>query len=269
MKAIERISFELCQDEASEQVLYFEARYSPHIFSNTVKHYYNPNPVREDDPSAVTPKDAVLAVARGFDRGMRMFDIKVSQILCLLKGNPNWGNEVLALAKELGSTCNIVGIDIAGDESVNYSEEEIRTFVNAKKLGIHRTAHAGEAGPASNVEFAIQKLWAERIGHGYHVLDDEKIYRMCIENGVHFETCPYSSYLTGAVKRTVKHPIVTFAEDEVSFSINKDDSLLTRSTLQTECRLLYTIGLSEVHIVRAVSLGLCFLPSIIIFFSLP
>jgi hypothetical protein len=32
-----------------------------------------------------------------------------------------------------------------------YTAEEKAIFVEAKKLGIHRTVHAGEGGPASNV----------------------------------------------------------------------------------------------------------------------
>ena len=47
--------------------------------------------------------------------------------------------------------------------------------------------HAAESGPAENVSQAIQELGAERIGHGYHVLDDSKIYQLAMEAGVHFE----------------------------------------------------------------------------------
>ncbi|VDM98979.1 unnamed protein product [Thelazia callipaeda] len=35
--AIERIAFEVCEDEAKSGVIYFEARYSPHLLCNTVK----------------------------------------------------------------------------------------------------------------------------------------------------------------------------------------------------------------------------------------
>ena len=34
---------------------------------------------------------------------------------------------------------------------------------------------------------AIEVLGAERIGHGYHVLDDEKVYELAKTKGVHFE----------------------------------------------------------------------------------
>ena len=48
----------------------------------------------------------------------------------------------------------------------------------AERCGIHRTLHAGVDGPASNIKDAIELLKAERIGHGYSVLQDEGIYQV-------------------------------------------------------------------------------------------
>ena len=76
---------------------------------------------------------------------------------------------------------------------------EKETFSRARDLGIRRTAHAGEAGPAQSVIQALDELHAERIGHGYHSVDDAKVYRRVLEDGVHLEACPTSSLVTGAV----------------------------------------------------------------------
>src|SRR5699024_7882835 len=114
-----------------------------------------------------------------------------------------------------------------------------------------RTVHAGEMGPATNVAYAVKKLHAERIGHGYHVIQDQDIYEECRRRDIHFETCPYSSYLTAAVGPDEKHAILTFAEDNANFSINKDDATQTKSTLDSEYELLRKQGLNELHLVRA------------------
>ena len=59
--------------------------------------------------------------------------------------------------KDLG----VVGIDIAGDEgsctelftdNSTLDDIESEVFQAAKKKGIHRTVHAGEAGPAKAVQ---------------------------------------------------------------------------------------------------------------------
>ena len=46
---------------------------------------------------------------------------------------------------------------------------------------------------------AIQDLQVERIGHGYHVVDDSTVYDLALSTKTHFEVCPLSSYLTSAV----------------------------------------------------------------------
>ena len=249
IEAIERITYELCEDQAAQHVIYFEVRFSPHLLSNTWKHIFVEQAVPLDDPSAVTPDDAVLAVGRGLARGERDFGVKSRMILCTIKGQTGWSYDVVRMATELEG---VVAIDIAGDES-RYSDEEKEAFEKAKELGIHRTVHAGEMGPATNVAYAVKKLHAERIGHGYHVIQDQYIYEECRRRDVHFETCPYSSYLTAAVRPYEKHAILTFAEDNANFSINKDDATQTKSTLDSEYELLRKQGLNELHLVRAVS----------------
>lgn len=173
----------------------------------------------------------------------------------------------------------VVAIDIAGNESLTeifkYTPEEASIFRAAKAEGIHRTAHAAEIGPASNVQEALEELCTERIGHGYHVVEDEALYEYCLQKRVHFECCPYSSILTGAVSSSLnhgKHPIVKFAEDGANFSINKDDTTVTGTTLDDEYALLTKLGLTEAHFVRAVSIGTtkkaCLTMSICIFQNL-
>ena len=79
----------------------------------------------------------------------------------------------------------------------------------------------------------------------------------CIRKNIHFECCPHSSILTGSVVSTYnngKHPIVTFAEDNVNFSISKDDTTVIGVSLDEEYLLLNSFGLTEVHIIRAVSI---------------
>lgn len=102
----------------------------------------------------------------------------------------------------------VVAVDIAGDETLPMDQSFINAFQKAKKLGLHITVHAGESGSAANVKEvcvesyedailshisiliafqAIECLGAERIGHGYHVIDDISVYNLARERHVHFE----------------------------------------------------------------------------------
>ena len=98
-------------------------------------------------------------------------------------------------------------------------------------------------------------LHAERIGHGYKVLESPEIYARCLSQGIHFETCPHSSILTGAVhlENILSHPILRFAEDNVNFSINTDDPTVTGTRMQDEVEMVQSWGLNEVHLTRMVS----------------
>jgi adenosine deaminase len=100
-------------------------------------------------------------------------------------------------------------------------------------------------------------MHAERIGHGYRILADEKAYKRCRDENVHFEVCPTSSVLTGSVPiyqaATLHHPILRFARDGVNFSVNTDDPTVTGTTLDYEYRMLGDWGMTEGTLCGAVS----------------
>jgi len=245
--AIERIAFEFCEDAAKEQLCYVEVRYSPHLMSSTSGVDVSPH------ARTISPSDVVECVNRGLSKGSAAFGVKVRSILCGIRGRTGWTEEVVKLCNEYRYQ-GVVAVDVAGaDANTNdTTAEEAAAFKLAASMGLHRTVHAGEDGPAVQVKFAIEEMLAERIGHGYHVVDDPQIYSDCLKAGVHFETCPHSSLLTGAVDKSCsKHPIVRFAEDEANFSINRDDPTLMQGNLDDNYKLLRTFGLSEAHFTRA------------------
>ncbi|KAF8778299.1 Adenosine deaminase like protein [Argiope bruennichi] len=236
-EAIERIAFEFCEDAAREHILYAETRYSPHLLS----------------AEGFPPEKVVECINRGLKNGCERFGVDIRSILCSIRGKPGWSKEVVELCQKYRDE-RVIAMDIAGDTNAvtNTSEEDVEAFQSAYRLGIHRTVHAGEDGPADQVRFALEHLFAERIGHGYHVVDDDALYRRCLDMDVHFEACPHSSLLTGSVTdRTAKHPIVRFAEDRANFSINRDDSTLIQKTLDDDYELLRSFGLNDLHFARA------------------
>jgi len=261
LKAIKRISKEFCEDCYNNGILYVEARFCPHLM------------LSEKSPE-VTVKHIVETVLEAFKEGEETFGLKARAILCCISGLPQFSKDVLDLCNEFRDK-GVVGIDIAGDENaIANNGSEVFTsfdksiFQEAKNLQINRTVHAGEDGPSDNVKIAIEEMHAQRIGHGYRVMQDPELYRKCREEyQIHFETCPTSSILTGSVELShaalIKHPIVQFAKDDVNFSINTDDTTVTDSPLENEYQLLRTWGFNEVHFTRAAfnAAKSCFLPN--------
>ncbi|KAG8193011.1 hypothetical protein JTE90_028131 [Oedothorax gibbosus] len=252
-EAIERMAYEFCEDAVKEGVLYSEVRYCPQLMTHSEFSKSGPLTVRE----------VCHSVSKGLARGGSDFNLTVRSILCCFRANPEWCDEIVDLCMEFRDY-GVVGMDVAGDESIGpFDPLTVSAFKRAAEAGIHRTAHAGEAGPASNVQQAVTEMHAERIGHGYHTVDDPDVYARCTELGTHFEVCPYSSCLTGSVPlSSTKHPIVKFAEDGVNFSISRDDPTLIQKTLDQEYELLRGYGLKDVHFTRANfnAVRSCFLP---------
>lgn len=244
-KAIERIAYEFCEDKSKQNVLYVEARYSPHAFLTT------------KNTNKETLGEVIGAVYRGFARGEKDYNIRVRSILCVLAG-ADTSREILELYLKY-SEKGLVGIDLASmfSKTKNIDEvplgtKESKVFEEAKNLGIHRTVHASERGPPEMVRRAVEVYHAERIGHGYRVLGDESIYKNCLSKKIHFECCPWSSYLTGAVPLSVrKHPIAVFADDKANFSISTDDSTVTGYQLNDDYELTRKWDFSEGILVKA------------------
>lgn len=253
--AVERIAVEFCEDAAYNGILYVEARFCPNFWVG--------------ETGELTSDDVVEAVLRGFAVGESCYGVVARVILCCIRGLPQFSEDILRLCvkyKHLG----VVGIDIAGDEegldpasADMFEPSTYSIYERAKQLGINRTAHAGEVGPPKCVEQALDRLHVQRVGHGYRVLQDEKLYARCLRDQVHFETCPTSSILTGAQPLSIfYHAVCRFADDRANFGINSDDPMVTGTWTDQEYKLVQSWGLTEAQLVRCnvMALKASFLP---------
>ncbi|CAL8107767.1 unnamed protein product [Calicophoron daubneyi] len=233
-EALARISTECVEDCATRgKLFYVELRFAPHLLTG---------PGLDAEAVTKTVLDAV-------NRAGKQNGLEVRLILCMMRHKPDTANDIVQLAVNF-KPHGVVGVDLAGDDRgwKGTSPKIIEAFQSAKKLGIHRTVHAGENGPAEAVIEAIEEMHAERIGHGYHILDKPELYEIVRQRNVHFEVCPTSSLRTGAVTLTNgrKHPVVQFAEDKIPFSINTDGHTMTESWVPQELEFcVKKLGLSS------------------------
>ncbi|XP_066269496.1 adenosine deaminase-like isoform X2 [Branchiostoma lanceolatum] len=254
-ETIKRIAYELCEDQAKHGVLYFEARYCPHFLTQS----------KLDKTMELTPTEVVELVNSGLNEGSRDFGVKARSILCLIRDNPEFSMEMVQLCDRFRNQ-GVVAIDLAGNEvgDMATNAEHIKAFQEAKRLGIHRTVHAGEIGGPDKVEEAVFKMDAERIGHGYHILEDPQLYAKLRDMNMHFEVCPVSSYITGAVPPNYKeHPALSFAKDGANFSINSDDPSVFRTHLSREYDLIREHWNFDDKLIAQLNLNAaeaCFLP---------
>ncbi|XP_078665177.1 adenosine deaminase-like isoform X1 [Branchiostoma floridae x Branchiostoma belcheri] len=265
-ETIKRMAYELCEDQAKHGVLYFETRYCPHFLTQSklgqtiwdcpapptfftktqansrrlIKKLLLHAPLKRYQKKELTPTEVVELVNAGLNEGSRDFGVKARSILCLIRDNPEFSMEMVQLCDRFRNH-GVVGIDLAGNEvgDLATNTEHVKAFQEAKRLGIHRTVHAGEIGGPDKVEEAVFKMAAERVGHGYHTIADPQLYAKLRDMNMHFEVCPVSSYITGAVPPNYKeHPALSFAKDGANFSINSDDPSVFRTHLSREYSLI-------------------------------
>jgi len=126
---------------------------------------------------------------------------------------------------------DIVGWDLAGDET-NFPPENFISFFEAlKKEGTKATVHAGEVSPPSQVWTAIDQLHASRIGHGTSSITDEKLQKELIKRAVSLEFCITSNYQTGSWRDIPTHPAGELYKRGVPITLGSDDPTIQNADL--------------------------------------
>lgn len=233
-ESMERIAYELCEDQAKDGVIYFETRFAPLL---------------QDCPT-LSLEESVEAVLAGLGRGARDFGVKWGLILCCIReARPESSLATVAAAAKYRDR-GVVGLDIAGDEAAP-AGPHAEAFRRARRLELGITVHAGEAGPAANVREAIDRLGAWRIGHGTHSLDDPRLTEELARRGIALEVCLTSNLQTRSAPSIRRHPLPRMRAAGLRVTLNTDDPAVSRTTLSREFeRATRAFGLSEEDLVE-------------------
>jgi adenosine deaminase len=128
----------------------------------------------------------------------------------------------------------VVAFGIGGDEARAPAKLFPDIFQEARDLGLHRVAHAGEACGPESIRDAIELLGAERIGHGLTALGDNGVMALLRERRIPVEVCPSSNVATGLIARYEDHPLPRFLEAGLVVTLNSDDPAMFGTSLQEE-----------------------------------
>jgi adenosine deaminase len=217
----ERIAYELCEDCACDNVIYFETRFAPALACN----------------NKFTMEDAVVAALEGLRRGQRDFNVRCGLILCCYRSiTPQQNIDTVNLAYQYRDT-GVIGIDLAGDELHYPAAPHAEAFALARKLEIPITIHAGEGGKAENIREAVFDHGATRIGHGVALGRDMELLKQVRDHGTVFEICLTSNLQTCSVPSVQQHPFKKFFDEKVRVTLNTDDPAISDITLTDEFEL--------------------------------
>lgn len=217
-ESLRRISFELLEDSAMENIKYIEVRFAPLLHIE----------------KGLTIEEIIESVLSGIRDAEKLYDIKGNLILSCLKNMPvsTVYDVVEAGRKFLGR--GVVAIDLCACEEQGFSKGFIEPISLAREYGYRVTIHAGETGIGENVLEAVEMLGAERIGHGVAIKDCGKAYHIVKEKTVTLEICPTSNVQTKAVDSLNNHPLFDFHNDGVKITINTDNRTVSDTTLTNE-----------------------------------
>jgi adenosine deaminase len=141
--------------------------------------------------------------------------------------------------------CDAIGVGLGGDESRFPARDFQSVFERAKRVGLRRTVHAGEAAGAQSIVDAVALLHAERIGHGVAARGNEGVMQTLRDKRVTIDACPTSNAITQALPANEKHPLPDWLAAGVSVSLNSDDPSFFATTLAGEYQRASEMPLSR------------------------
>src|SRR3989440_1004976 len=215
--ALERATYELCEDLKSDQVRYAEIRYGPWLHVQ----------------QGLSLTDVIRAVLSGWKAGRKAFRLEGGVIVTALRDMPPAQNVSLAQVAGRYVGDGVVGFDLAGDEAGHPPILHEDAFRVARSLGLNITIHAGEAAGPESVRQAIS-MGAVRLGHGVRAQEDGDVIAMIKENGTQLDMAPTSNAHTKAVRRLEDHPLRRFHQQGIKVTISTDSRTVSDVTLTQE-----------------------------------
>lgn len=247
-EALERVTRELVEDCAAENVRIAEIRFCPNL--HTIL--------------GASPTEILEAVLAGYQAGSKATGVRGGIIVDCLREQPEDKHRELAELAVRYKDKGVVAIDLAGNEADHDAKNALTAFQIAGLAGLRRIAHAGEASGPESIRQAIDVLQAERIGHGTRLVGDTALTAEITQRGIPLEVCITSNVQTRAVSEPAVHPFARYLRGGVRVTINTDNRTVSGTNSSRELALAwYYGGLSRDELRKVVLNGVeaSFVPS--------
>jgi adenosine deaminase len=209
----------VAHDLARQNIRYVEAFFSPGDFAR----------------HGLESQELAAAIRRGLQRAP---EIEVALVADMVRDfGPQRAAVTLGQVNEVRDL-GVIGIGIGGSEQDFPPEPFAAVYEEARRLGFHTTAHAGEAAGAQSIWGAIHHLRVERIGHGTRAAEDERLLDYLAAQRIPLEMCPLSNLRTGVVRSIEEHPLRRYFDRGLVVTVNTDDPKMFDNSLAEEYRLL-------------------------------
>ncbi len=231
-ETLERLAYEVVEDNARENILHTELRINPRKNLKNV--------------SIDQVLDATLA---GMHRASADHGVSARLIVSINRSYPVESAMDIAKAAVARKDRGVVALDLAGDEVNHPASKFAEVFRYAKENGLGITLHAGEAMGPESIRQAVEACGAQRIGHGVRLQEDPAVLALVKDQGVVLEMCPTSNQLLNVTPDLQQYPLRRYHHDNVAVTLNTDDRHIFNVTLADEyTTLAYSTGLTLAEI---------------------
>lgn len=274
-ESLERIAYELAEDNYQEGVRYFEVRFAPQLHVNQRLNIIEVLKAVNKGLSRATKKwnrkqEVVSGKEPSYNysitvAALRYFDEKTSSYYAdFIRLHPftprmqlysmaslELAQAAVAIKKE--HEIPITGFDLAGPEKGFPAEDHTEAFAFAHKHFLKKTVHAGEAYGPESIFQAITDLHADRLGHGYYLLcpkmiksgtqqEKERYVKELAEyiadRRITIEVCLTSNLQTNPrLKDMSKHAFKDMRNMRLSTTICTDNRLISHTSVSKEIML--------------------------------
>lgn len=238
-EVLEQVAFECVEDCYREGTRKVELRFSPAFVTEFSK---------------LSWEDALGGFERGVRRALAKYADMRAGLICI--ASRDFGVDEVTRTAEffLKNKSRFIGFDLAGNEVDFPCRMFEAAFKPLRAAGARITVHAGEACGPENMWEAIEKLGAQRIGHGIACVQDPKLMTYLRDHGICLEMCPTSNWLTRAVPSLESHPLPQVLRAGIPVCINTDDPGIFDVTLDGEMRICQEkMGMSVAEIAQCTS----------------
>jgi adenosine deaminase len=218
-EALERVTIELIESKAADNVEYLEIRWAPKLHT----------------ARGLSDADVIAAVCRGRREGMRRTGATVGLIPVAVRSHPPEDNRRLAALVADYQDDGVVALDLAGLEAEYPDPLEHRAaFAVAEAAGLRTTVHAGELHDGGAGVRRALELGVERIAHGASAIADPALCADLRARAVTLDVCPTSNVQAATFARLEDHPVAALHRIGVPLSISTDDPTISNVTLTEE-----------------------------------
>lgn len=270
--ALERVGYELAQDNQAEGVRYIEVRFAPQLHQNArmtsidvlaaldrglkrAKEEFNDRPAVKDGEEPPFEYGIIACAMRMFDKGFSAYFDSLLDVHA--HSERKWvfalaSQELVRAAVEARDKLGlpIVGFDLAGAEAGYPAGDHAQAYSLAHKSFLKKTVHAGEAYGPESIFQAITDLHADRLGHAVYLFDegmikspeikDKKAYvdslvQFIADRRITIEVCLTSNLQTiPAIRDLSQHSFRLMRKAKLSATFCTDNRTVSQTTVTNE-----------------------------------